>query len=408
MDVDFIIFSKYKDIDLAGDPVVIPPCGHLQTISSFDSWMDMAKFYCYDENENIINAGKNLQSFESSDIKACAHCRGSLRSINRYNRIVKRGLIDEATKRFIVWANAGFVQLEQRGHKLEKKLSETMSKAAFQTRLRTRFDNESTATAAPIDLHGSSTTIVGRLCGLSEIGKRYDDIWQYRKILAKFSAMVATQEQPFRRVWDLCRSFTISQDDSRDLVSFEEAADSALNTRSHLLARSLLLHTDVGILGDFVEVWTRSRVTAPMMRALSISTEKARQECETLHSEAVSADQPVQQVEALLNWAFFAAAELRCPRDPAQVGDLRELAVTRVELASTIVEEKPSAAALASKIKSARIALNGEFQSVVTDDEMRAVYAAMATQFRGTGHWYRCQNGHPVSQSEHASRSDFD
>ena len=33
----------------------------------------------------------------------------------------------------------------------------------------------------------------------------------------------------------------------------------------------------------------------------------------------------------------------------------------------------------------------------VSSDEMRAVVAAMANEFQGTGHWYRCVNGHPFT-----------
>jgi hypothetical protein len=31
---------------------------------------------------------------------------------------------------------------------------------------------------------------------------------------------------------------------------------------------------------------------------------------------------------------------------------------------------------------------------------MREVYAAMAREFSGTGHWYRCENGHPFTIGE--------
>jgi len=35
-------------------------------------------------------------------MKSCPTCRGPLRNLNRYSRIVRRALIDEATKKFIV------------------------------------------------------------------------------------------------------------------------------------------------------------------------------------------------------------------------------------------------------------------------------------------------------------------
>lgn len=40
------------------------------------------------------------------------------------------------------------------------------------------------------------------------------------------------------------------------------------------------------------------------------------------------------------------------------------------------------------------------FYSTVTNDEKAQVYAAMAREFRGTGHWYYCANGHPFTVGE--------
>jgi hypothetical protein len=34
------------------------------------------------------------------------------------------------------------------------------------------------------------------------------------------------------------------------------------------------------------------------------------------------------------------------------------------------------------------------FYMLVSNEEKAAVYAAMAYDFRGTGHWYYCENGH--------------
>ena len=40
------------------------------------------------------------------------------------------------------------------------------------------------------------------------------------------------------------------------------------------------------------------------------------------------------------------------------------------------------------------------FYSLVSDVERMAVIAAMATEMRGTGHWYYCLNGHPFTIGE--------
>jgi hypothetical protein len=37
------------------------------------------------------------------------------------------------------------------------------------------------------------------------------------------------------------------------------------------------------------------------------------------------------------------------------------------------------------------------FYMPVSNEEKAAVYAAMTHDFRGTGHWYYCENGHPFT-----------
>ncbi|KAG6941372.1 hypothetical protein JG687_00019692 [Phytophthora cactorum] len=45
-------------------------------------------------------------------------------------------------------------------------------------------------------------------------------------------------------------------------------------------------------------------------------------------------------------------------------------------------------------------ARNGTFYQKVSVDEMRAIKTAMQEEFRGSGHWYRCENGHSYSIGE--------
>lgn len=40
------------------------------------------------------------------------------------------------------------------------------------------------------------------------------------------------------------------------------------------------------------------------------------------------------------------------------------------------------------------------FYTPMTPKEMQEVVAAMSREFSGTGHWYRCANGHPFTIGE--------
>ena len=44
-DPDLITMTKYKDVDLDQDPVVVLPCQHLLTMHSLDGHMELHKAY---------------------------------------------------------------------------------------------------------------------------------------------------------------------------------------------------------------------------------------------------------------------------------------------------------------------------------------------------------------------------
>jgi len=129
--VDYIMGSTYAEIELDESPCIIPSCGHILTLESMDGHMEIAKYYTISDDTNGENAIIGLKSrsvpFSTSELKNCPMCRSPLRNINRYGRIVRRAWIDEATKKFIVWANAQFVPLASRMEQAEANLRESVT-----------------------------------------------------------------------------------------------------------------------------------------------------------------------------------------------------------------------------------------------------------------------------------------
>ena len=107
-EVDFIVMSTYLETNLDEDPCIFPSCGHILTMSSMDGIMDMAKHYTMGEStSNLpypVALAASSSPFDMKGVKVCPHCRGSLRNVARYGRIVRRAVLDESTKRFINWA----------------------------------------------------------------------------------------------------------------------------------------------------------------------------------------------------------------------------------------------------------------------------------------------------------------
>ncbi|KAF6831583.1 hypothetical protein CMUS01_07283 [Colletotrichum musicola] len=110
--VDLIMLSDCRSVNLDEEPCIFPDCGHFLTYSTMDGQMGLQDFYDV-STEGIPTAIKSASHpFDpSQNIRACPTCRGSLRNVSRYGRIVRRGLLDESTKRFISWSNMKWNEL---------------------------------------------------------------------------------------------------------------------------------------------------------------------------------------------------------------------------------------------------------------------------------------------------------
>lgn len=178
--VDLVMLQTYGDIDLDSEPCIVLPCRHIFTVESMDGSMDMATHYEIDAATGDPTGLKGEMlplSYEKP--KTCPTCRGSLRSISRYGRIVRRSLLDESTKKFITWSNRTYVPLAERLQQEQAKLSGSLGKATL--------------------LQGAI-----RLGGKSSFhrdlkGMRYKSILKLGRDVYTFSQKVAKDEQPFQR-----------------------------------------------------------------------------------------------------------------------------------------------------------------------------------------------------------------
>lgn len=107
------MLEDYGNVDLDESPCLFPSCGHILTISSMDGHMDVAKYYTADSSGNFTAITALSEPFSMKEVKGCPECRATLREFARYGRIVRRAMVDEATKKFIVWSNQKYVPLAQ-------------------------------------------------------------------------------------------------------------------------------------------------------------------------------------------------------------------------------------------------------------------------------------------------------
>lgn len=404
MMVDYIMGSRYTEIDLDENPCIIPSCGHILTLESMDGHMEMSKYYIISDADNSIIALKSSSvPFSTSEVKNCPMCRSPLRNINRYGRIVRRAWIDEATKKFIVWANAQFVPLASRMEQAEAKLREHITKEQppkspllEETRLSSTLDRLS---LEPIRLVGSRNEQIQLVFKTFKADARYKEISLLRIDIRRFLKEVDEAEQPISRIHSLVEDARKYRGVNTEITDMP----SVLQVRNRLLATVLLLRCEYAILSDCI-IHGGGRASGELIGKFRLSLALYRKDCENLIQESRSRQQPGHEVEGLLYWARFVALERgrSASLSDADMTTLVERARNQIHLARTICNTHPgqTGGMQAEVSQASKMLRDATFYEPVTNLEKAAVYAAMAQSFQGTGHWYYCANGHPFTVGE--------
>lgn len=405
MMVDYIMGSAYADINLDESPCLIPSCGHILTLESMDGHMDISSYYTMSSNsdveEPIIALKSSSVPFSTSELRNCPLCRKPLRNINRYGRIVRRAWIDEATKKFIVWANAQFVPLAARMERAEAKFRDPI--AARQALKAPLFGHSGLSPALdklslePIRLTGSHDQQIDIVLKSQRANTRYKNISSLRLGIKKFLREVDEAEQPISRIHALVQDAR----NHRGVDTEIPEIPSVLQVRNRLLATVLLFRCDYAILLEFIN---HSGRTGGNSQDCRLDLSLSRIDCENLIQDSRSRQQPAQEVEGLLYHARFIALERgrSANLSDAEMTILVDLARVQLHLARTICNGHPGqTAGMLSEVSEAEKMLrDSTFYAPVTNVEKAAVYAAMAQSFQGTGHWYYCVNGHPFTVGE--------
>ena len=395
--VDFVECTTYQEIDLNENPIVVPGCGHVITMSSLDGHMAMSKFYKISVEGGIQGVMSSSEPFSVDDLKACPICRYPLRNIHRYNRIVKRGLIDGATKRFIVWANAQFIPLEEQWNVEELVLSTTKTSLRRASGLSENNDPQS------INLNQSRGAQIRTFTELAGLRPRYAKALSIRFHIRTFLYKVTEAEQPYGKVYRMVQNVRRA---SEDVVDFAPEGN-ILRVRERLLASALLLRCDLMLLSDFLKAYNDlSRQSSSLFcwprGKLSMDLTQNRKDCQDLAADAAMQEQPMQEIEARVYFARFVTLErAAADGDSSTVQELVRLAKEQLETAKTLCSRSVNTKTMLKEVEAVEKELReSTFYTAVTNDEKRAVYAAMAMDFRGTGHWYYCRDGHLFTVGE--------
>ncbi|EYB30954.1 hypothetical protein FG05_02288 [Fusarium graminearum] len=400
--VDFIMMAEYRDIDLNEEPCIFPSCGHFLTVSSMDGQMGMAAHYTLDANglpTQILRASEPF-SLDGQGIKSCPTCRGSLRSVSRYGRIVRRAMLDEATKKFISWSNDEY-------HLVASRLvTEQECLAALEPPV---ILDRNAGAAANLTVAGSRQR---QLQLLKEfVGTRYGSIIQCRKTVVSYATKVKKEEQPFQRVANLVKHSNLHRGGQSEF-QYDQAV---IQSKGGLLASALLLKCDILILSDLFGLLLggKARFSAS---DVNIDFSRFMIDCDALIKDAKTALYPREEAQGHLFYAQLCVLSRQCASAKAKLTQtnattsvsestavsesleqLHDTGLGHIFEARRLLEENPSILVLKNELDAAEEALNGGVYRPVTAEELRQVYAASKGELRGTGHWYTCRNGHPFT-----------
>ena len=380
--VDFILGEPYKNINLDENPCVFPKCGHFLTVESMDAQMDLKRYYDVDAEDRPVAITDAAHPFSMDDIKTCATCRGPLRDIARYGRLVRRAILDESTKKLILYLNREYVPLAQ---EVSRQIAQ----------LQGAKDEGRQPWPGNCQISGTRSQQVNKMVKIIDVvaPNRWKNILKTHRRVNKYCQGVDVDEQPFNRVRDLV--WYARQ--RNKLTSAFEFDNNVLQTKGALQGTALSVRLDLALLADLLTLKqkTSSSVT------IELKLDKTRQDCQELISMARKSSRILQQTEGYIFLAQLHALERSHSPPEATEAHLLNCRAAIAEARSLCAAYPGQTQGLSDEVDSVERMLEGlTFYTAVTNSERMAVIKAMAREFRGTGHWYYCQNGHPFTIGE--------
>lgn len=378
MTADLITMKTYRDLDLDATPCMILPCGHIFTVETLDQQMGMAEHY---EMQDVAGTSQPIavrgdpRPLCSEKPKACPNCRSSLRNVSRYGRIVRRSLLDESTKKFITWANRLYLPLAERLRKLEEALKDSAHKAQVK---------------GNIKLDGSPMMA---LLLPAAAGDRYANLIGLRRRILSFLGKVQVEEQPFQKVCDIVEAVRRRHGAEIPAFDFDQTI---LQTRGELLAQALLLRCELIMFKDLLTIYEEMDYEERKDFTVVINLRSGRKACDDLLEKAEKSMHVLQQAEANIFWAYFAALEYGYSLSSDTIAHLEQEGNARLNSAQQLCDEYPKQTA---SVSAGIAAVRKMFTDSISKAEMGMVVVTME-EFSGTGHWYRCINGHPFTIGE--------
>ncbi|TGZ81583.1 P-loop containing nucleoside triphosphate hydrolase protein [Ascodesmis nigricans] len=372
--VDLITMQTLREVDVDEDPLIILPCKHVYTVSTLDGHMGMNQVY------HVTSTGRvsSPKQFSKVPVKNCPECRYPLRTVHRYNRIVKAGLIDQATKRFMSHAALQFQEYLQKIKGWESAIEEIVE--AFIARRRIIKSND----AGFFTRYIKETTAY-----LSELNRFHASLQTDEHPYGRMSALV----QATRRKHGTPPMYQVDGSEIQHGFSLKTAALrlrlawAVIHNHSKALEAIKLTNASKEV---FKSQW--EKVLHPQLR-------RYRSTATELASDATKRKFFYQELEGTIYAAMFTGLMYRyvpayCELDEVE----REKQLAYQSLEQCEARMTSATKSLVKDLVQAQLMLeDSTFHTEVSTEEKAEVYEAMAAGYQGTQNWYYCENKHPFT-----------
>lgn len=233
-----------------------------------------------------------LRRISHTEAKLCPDCRGSLRLVPRYGRIVRRALLDETAMKFVAWSNREYLELAEIMKTHQGRLLETRAGVVL------------SAGHLVLTARGCLRTL-GRLFG---VAGRYRPLSALRSKIDGFLQKTAVNEQPFKRVHDTVEALRRRRLDDGETIDTFDFDKIPSHPHGSMLATTLAIRCELIAVSDFIGIFdTQGQQSG--QRTLKVDFSHDRVTCDTLINTATNASAPLHQAEGHIFWSHLAALE---------------------------------------------------------------------------------------------------
>ena len=399
--------KTYEEVDLNESPIVVLGCGHLFTAETLDGHMGMAEVYEQDKYGSFIGLQDISTSFARS-VPRCPDCQRPVRQYctQRFNRVVNRAVLDEMSKRFLVRGKDDLAILERGITDAELDLQNSQDDILTSIRLASgQAAAHVTRTLTPAKIQEITEKLKDRRAMAKALGTE----------IRRFNENVAEKNQPVRKLYEAMVNAARRKpiDELMMDLDINRSVPTVSRDRRILFGGRIAgLQAECIVLTDRLCI---SQVLKSTQAGASIEISKEPLEneakpffktCRTFIDQSTEENLPKLAVEAALYYAKMARPYqsycrlIKKETEPASeyVKIAKELLETAKDLCKQPFQKSKE---LSTAVKQSIRMLGKEWYEEVTPQELAAIKQAMVSGAQGinthSGHWYNCENGHPVS-----------